>query len=347
MKPSKLLALILALVCQVTFCDAEDWITNDGKTYQVISVVKHDIGSVTILDKNGNYTAYETVPLASLPPDLQKRFHYDAKAEASLKAKQDAEATTTRTEARQRHEQDTLYTKAKADFDSKEKATVRGQAFIATKDGQITQLGFIHVYVFSEDQAGAAMEALSTKAFTATQNLQPTLDEEKAKCTKLKEAIDTYEGDPESDEFKVLAQVFTDSLKTYKTTLAKYYHYYSPAYYSSALPTPLATAETDANGNFSIQIPKTGSWVVGACEQGKAVEQPGNDFWLSKVGQREMDRNEVLLSNRNSSSSDSHHSLVKTMDQSAIDEIVATGGYLLKGDSKKSPLSETLSSSRR
>jgi len=347
MKPSKLLALILALVCPVTFCHAEDWITNDGKTYKVISVVKHDIVSVTVLDKNGNYTTYETVPLASLAPDLQKRFHYDAKAAAALKARQDAEVAATKTEAQQRHEQDTLYTKAKADFDSNEKATVRGQAFIATKDGQIVQLGFIHVYLFSEDQANVAMEALSKKAFTATQNLQPTLDDQKAKCAKMKDAIDTYEGDPEGDEFKVLAQLFTDSLKMYKSTLSKYYHYYSPAYYSSGLPTPLATAVTDAEGNFSIQIPKTGSWVVGACEQGKAVEQPGNDLWLSKVGQREMDRNEVLLSNRNSSSSDSRHSMIKTMDQSAIDEIVATAGYLLKGDSKKSPLSETLSSARR
>ncbi len=184
------------------------------------------------------------------------------------------------------------------------------------------------------------MKALSTKAFTATQNLQPTLDNQKAKCTKLKDAIDTYEGDPESDEFKVLAQVFTDSLKIYKGTLAKYYHYYSPAYYSAGLPTPLATAETDANGNFSIQIPKTGSWVMGAYEQ-------GNDLWLSKVGQHEMERNEVLLSNRNSSSSDSRRSMIKTMDPSAIDEIVATAGYLLKGDSKKSTLSEALSSARR
>jgi beta-glucanase (GH16 family) len=52
---------------------AEDWTTTDGKTYQQVTVVKTDDDAVTILDQDGG----ALVPLSTLPPDLQQRFHYD------------------------------------------------------------------------------------------------------------------------------------------------------------------------------------------------------------------------------------------------------------------------------
>lgn len=51
---------------------AEDWTTSDGKTYSDVTVIKSDSKSVTILDKDGG----ARIPLAKLPPDLQKRFNY-------------------------------------------------------------------------------------------------------------------------------------------------------------------------------------------------------------------------------------------------------------------------------
>ena len=59
---------------------AEDWKTSDGKTYSRVTVVKVEDDAVTILYADGG----ARVSLATLPPDLQHKFHYDpAKALAA------------------------------------------------------------------------------------------------------------------------------------------------------------------------------------------------------------------------------------------------------------------------
>ncbi len=74
-------AVVLAATVAMSPGRAEDWTTTDGKTYRGISIVSHDATSVTIMDEDGG----ATLPLASLPPKLQKKFGYDpVKAAASL-----------------------------------------------------------------------------------------------------------------------------------------------------------------------------------------------------------------------------------------------------------------------
>jgi hypothetical protein len=326
MKLSRSTSLALIFL-SISVGRAEEWTTNDGKTYKVISVSKYDNVGVTVLDKEGNYTAYRTIPLASLPPDLQKRFHYDPQSAATLKAQQDARALAAKAEADYQQQQNSLYKKARAGFDSTEESSVGGKVFITAQDGQVEELESVHVYLFSEEQARAAVTSLAEKAAAATQGLQPALDAQKAKCIKLKNAVDTYQGDPDSEEFKVLAQAYIEDLKRYRSILTSYYHYYSPAYYAAGLPTALADAKTDKNGQFSLQIPKTGSWVLGAY---KPPDKSEGWFWLVKVGDRAGAGDNVSLNNGNLSTSDSGHSMAKTMDQSTIDQIITTADYLLK-----------------
>ena len=82
------LALIIALM--VLPLHAEDWKTTDGTVYQDVKVIKVEDDAVTILYEDGG----ARIPLAKLPPDLQKKFSYDpvkAKAAADARAKADAE----------------------------------------------------------------------------------------------------------------------------------------------------------------------------------------------------------------------------------------------------------------
>jgi hypothetical protein len=84
------LSVILALAFVVFPVMAEDWTTTDGKVYQGVKVVKVEADSVTILDSDGG----ARLALADLPPDLQKRFHYDpdkAKQASEERAKIDAQ----------------------------------------------------------------------------------------------------------------------------------------------------------------------------------------------------------------------------------------------------------------
>jgi len=67
---------------------AEDWTTTDGNTYRDVKVIKTDQDAVTIIHQDGG----SLVPLATLSPDLQKRFKYDpAKAKASAAARAQAD----------------------------------------------------------------------------------------------------------------------------------------------------------------------------------------------------------------------------------------------------------------
>jgi len=92
MKPLLSFALGLAVffaASSANLLHAEDWTTTDGKVYQNVSVVKAEPDVVTIMHHDGG----AQVPLATLPPDLQKRFNYDpATAKAAAEARKQAEA---------------------------------------------------------------------------------------------------------------------------------------------------------------------------------------------------------------------------------------------------------------
>ncbi len=92
MKSSLTFALCVAGLCLILSASslrADDWKTTDGKVYQNVSVVKAEPDAVTILHQNGG----ALVPLATLPPDLQKKFNYDPiKAKAAADARTQANA---------------------------------------------------------------------------------------------------------------------------------------------------------------------------------------------------------------------------------------------------------------
>jgi hypothetical protein len=83
-----ILLTAVLLTSSAASLSAEDWKTTDGKVYQNVTVVDSSSDAVTILHRDGG----ALVPLANLPPDIQKRFHYDpdkAKAAADARRKDD------------------------------------------------------------------------------------------------------------------------------------------------------------------------------------------------------------------------------------------------------------------
>jgi len=92
MKSNRTPALLLAAALLTSFATslcAEDWKTTDGKVYQDVTVIDSKPDVVTILHRDGG----ASIPLANLPPDIQKRFNYDpakAKVAADARVKDDA-----------------------------------------------------------------------------------------------------------------------------------------------------------------------------------------------------------------------------------------------------------------
>jgi hypothetical protein len=64
---------LLLMVLVIGPVHGEDWKATDGKVYQDVKVLKVEPDAVTVMDKTGG----GLVALATLPPDLQKRFNYD------------------------------------------------------------------------------------------------------------------------------------------------------------------------------------------------------------------------------------------------------------------------------
>jgi hypothetical protein len=80
---------LLTVACGIFPLHAGDWKTNDGKVYQDVKLIRLDRDAVTILYADGG----ARVPLANLPPELQKRFGFDpaaAQAAADARAKEAA-----------------------------------------------------------------------------------------------------------------------------------------------------------------------------------------------------------------------------------------------------------------
>jgi len=96
MKSNRTLIIVLAasLLAYIgTVLRADDWQTTDGKFYQNVTVVAVAPDVVTILHHDGG----TMVPLATLSPELQKRFAYDpVKAKAAAEQRASAEAADRR-----------------------------------------------------------------------------------------------------------------------------------------------------------------------------------------------------------------------------------------------------------
>jgi hypothetical protein len=85
------ITLILAMLVLETprLLWGEDWTTTEGKVYREVKVLKAEPDAVSILYRDGG----ALIPLAKLPLDLQKRFHYDpASARIAAEARAQADA---------------------------------------------------------------------------------------------------------------------------------------------------------------------------------------------------------------------------------------------------------------
>ena len=79
---------ILILALGLSVAEAENWTTTGGKTYHAVFIVKTMPSAVIISSVEGTALVHFT----ELPPDLQKRFGYDAAAVAAAETKKKADA---------------------------------------------------------------------------------------------------------------------------------------------------------------------------------------------------------------------------------------------------------------
>jgi hypothetical protein len=81
-------------------------------------------------------------------------------------------------------------------------------------------------------------------------------------------------------------------------TEINYYHSYG-FYFSYLIRSPILTAETDADGKFTMQIPLTGEFVIGAQTDRLVWNETEVYYWLQPVSLEGQQQRVLNLSNNN------------------------------------------------
>jgi hypothetical protein len=119
-----------------------------------------------------------------------------------------------------------------------------------------------------------------------------------------------YRGAEERDAIQAVAI----ARQQYSEINDKLNYCYSGGFYFAALQSPIHAAETDAEGKFVIEVPRTGRFVIAAQARRSVGDYTEHYYWLQPVsleGQQQLTQN---LSNNNLTSTTGTSSLVLTKD---------------------------------
>ena len=292
---------------------AEDFKTINGREYKNATVSHIEADGIVLKTKSGISKVY----FVELPKDVQKRFGYDtdkiAAEQAAAKAAEDKHIEKEKAGEREREETEK---RAVADLDrareqflaaeqratesyrSATKGTVSGQIFVSTKGGENFKLGAVQVGLFARDAIDAILPALKKYADVKIEQLKKPVAEARAVMEQA-----TASGDD-----------FVSKLEKYNEINADLTFYYSGGFYISYFQSPIQSAETDADGKFTIQLSKTGAFVIAAHAKRSVGNITEHYYWLQPVsldGQQQLTQN---LSNNNLTSTTGTSSLIHTKD---------------------------------
>lgn len=200
-------------------------------------------------------------------------------------------------------------------------ADFAGDVFIVTKGGQNIKLGLVQVHVFPES---AFSEFLNSKKKTAElekAKLKPAYD---AAVTAFEEAgaahqtalakqevalqrtIANVQNERLSKEFSAAVdrrfqtmEALRVAAQRLKAMATEYSHWGTCEYLFQGLPTPVATAKTDADGRFSLHLPFATRYGVVAQGQRQVASEAEHYCWAVWVPFEHAPASRFFLSNDN------------------------------------------------
>lgn len=278
---------VILSVCFASVGLADDFRTTKGKEYRNATVSRVEPNGIVIKFKGG----IVKILFTELPKDVQLRFGYDTdkiEAEQEKRIEEQRAAEEKRIDQEKAAERERAEKEKNAETDLKRvEEEFQAAEQRASRSYQSAQKGTLSGQVFVSTSGGENFKlgAVQVGLFA-------------------RDAIDA-----------LLA-----ALKLYADNRESYY---SGSFYFGYLQSPIQTAETDAKGKFVMNVPKQGSFVLGA----KAARYVGQIFigetpidrtehyyWLQPVsleGQQQLTQN---LSNNNLTSTTGTSSLILTKD---------------------------------
>ena len=206
-------------------------------------------------------------------------------------------------------------------YKSSEKGTLSGQIFIATKGRDNVKLGATQVSLFDRDAVDILLEGVYTFVAAKGQRLRLDLTAAEAAERDAKVATEQAEetakrnqqlyeqGSGSSDGLTALniaKEAATQARAAHQSVSSRveslwtevgYYHSYG--FYFSFLRSPVVTAETDADGKFTMQVPRMGEYLIGAQTDRMLSKETEIYYWLQPVSLEGQSQLVVNLSNNN------------------------------------------------
>jgi hypothetical protein len=282
--------LVILIVCFASVALADDFKTINGKEYKNAKVDRVESDGVVITFRGGMAKIY----FVELPKDVQRRFGYDSD-------KIEADAAAARAAEEKRIEQGKVAARERADRE-KEKE----------KNAEADLKRSLEQFKAAEQRAAQSYQS-ATKGTLSGQIFVATQGAENYKFGAVQVALFARNS---IDMLIPALKNYADCKIQQQTDKAGFYR--SGAFYLSLLNSSIQTAESDADGRFRIEVPRTGNFVIAAQAErwvaGYSAGYTEHYYWLQPVsldGQQERTQN---LSNKNLTSATGTSSLVLTQD---------------------------------
>lgn len=202
--------------------------------------------------------------------------------------------------------------------------TLEGQVFIVTKGAESIKLGLVEVAAVPAPQTIEAMRKVDedlkddrAKSLTAGKVTREALDRIEQMETEARDAwINGSYDDPERDRkeklWKALSEIRGDLSTTHLQADLRNKYLYSSGPYLVILPPAVAKTKTDADGNFSLELPDNGVFAIAAKAERHVGDTVERYAWL--VTTNTEGTKKLILSNDNLTSQGSPNSLIQTME---------------------------------
>jgi len=216
-------------------------------------------------------------------------------------------------------------------FAEETNGVLQGEVFIVTKSAENIRLGLVQVMLFSEKEITnyVAMRNSRVEAERPDFNADiARLDQQiskleagvavskDAKEKKREFAAEYHQPDADTSLEDSLIEKFQTqilALRQKRDLVVKANENWpGSSHYFKDLPTPLASTITDADGKFSLEIPKQGKFAVAAHASREILSAKEEYYWMAWESLNGKESANLILGNQNLMSSGSSASVVST-----------------------------------
>ena len=302
---SRAICIVVFVFCFASVAPADDFKTIKGKQYKNATVTRVEPDGIVIRYKSG----ISKIFFAELPREVADKWLAPVIAAGKAAEAKRTEAQKAADRERLEKERDRKDKEENANaelrgaaeqFQAAEqraaeayrtapKGTLLGQVFVSSRGGENFKLGAVEVGLFARDAIDPLLAAAKKQADIKIQQLSPAVDAAKAAKDQADAAAKYY-----SQSYREALEAKYRTRDEYESILASRDFYYSGAFYLGLLLDPLRVAETDADGKFAIEVPKTGNFVIAAKAQRSVGEHTEHYYWLQPVsleGEQQLTQN--------------------------------------------------------